>query len=73
MKYPAGNRDIDRFEESNNGSISVNVYEVCDKLNSNSIILHRRTKTINAKYHINLLKIYDDAGKFHYVYIKDYD
>jgi len=73
MKYPAGNRDIDRFEESNNGVISVNVYEVCDKLNSDSIILHRRTKTINAKYHVNLLKIYDDTGKYHYVYIKDYN
>ena len=27
MKYPAGDRDIDRFEETNKGIISVNVYE----------------------------------------------
>jgi hypothetical protein len=73
MAYPVGNRDIDKFEETNNGLVSVNVYEVCDKLNSKSIIIHRRTKTFNAKYHIHLLKIYSDTGKFHYVYIKDYN
>jgi hypothetical protein len=73
MVYHVGNRDIDRFEETNNGLISVNVYEVCDKFNSQNIIIHRRTKTFNAKYHINLSKIFHDTGKFHYVYIKDYN
>jgi hypothetical protein len=84
MAYPAGNRDIDRFEESNNGLISVNVFEECkfldgitsDRIGAKSIetiTLHRRTKIFNAKYHINLLKIVDDNGKFHYVYIKDYN
>jgi hypothetical protein len=72
MKYPAGNRDIDRFEESNNGLISVNVFVECDKLDGDSIIIHKRSKVVNAKYQINLLKIVDDDGKFHYVYIKDY-
>ena len=73
MAYPAGNRDIDRFEESNNGLISINVFEECKFLDGQTITIHRRTKVINAKYHINRLKIYDDKGKFHYVYISDYN
>ena len=69
MKYPAGNSDIDRFEDSNNGLISVNVYEEFKHFDKSSIILHKRTKTINAKHHVNLLKIEDEAGKSHYVFI----
>jgi len=37
-----------------------------------TITLHGRTKVINAKYHIDLLKLYE-GNKSHYVYIKDYD
>jgi hypothetical protein len=84
MAYPAGNRDIDKFEEANNGLISVNVYSECTQLesqtsdrigakSSETIKIHRRTKILNAKYHINILKIMGENGKFHYVYIKDYD
>ena len=74
MKYPASSRDIDRFEEHNKNAISVNVYEIQTKLQSEgSITLHRRTHVINAKYHINLLLTDDGNGKNHYVYIKDYD
>lgn len=40
---------------------------------TSSIAIHRRTETINAKHHISLLKIEDDDGKYHYVYIKGYD
>ena len=36
-------------------------------------MLHRRTKIVGAKHHINLLKIEDEKGKSHYVLIKDYD
>ncbi len=37
------------------------------------IVLHRRTKIRDAKYHVDLLKISDGKGKHHYVYIKDYN
>ena len=73
MKYPCGNRDIDRFEESNNNLVSVNVYNTFEFEGKETIVLHRRTKVVGAKHHINLLKIEDDNGKFHYVLIKDYD
>ncbi len=73
MKYPAGNSDIDRFEDSNKGLISVNVYEEFKHFDKSSIILHKRTRTLNAKHHINLLKIEDETGKCHYVFIKDYN
>ena len=33
IKFPAGNRDIDRLETNNNGLISINVYEPDDPLN----------------------------------------
>ena len=73
VKFPVGNNDIDKFEENNNGLISVNVYEIFDFNNKKTIVLHKRTKTINAEHHINLLKIDDEKGKYHYVYIKNYD
>ena len=72
MKYPAGNNDIDKLEQNNKGILSVNVYEVCNQFDKDIVILHRRTKNINAKHHINLLKIYE-GNKYHYVYIKNYD
>ena len=73
IKYPTGNCDIDRFEDANNGLISVNVYTEYKQFEESSIVIHKRTKTVNAKHHINLLKIDDDTGKFHYVFIKQYD
>ena len=73
MKYPAGNNDIDRFEEDNKGLISVNVYTEYKHFETSTIVLHKRTKTVNAKHHVNLLKIEDDTGKHHYVFIKDYN
>ena len=36
VKFPTGNRDIDRFEE-NNKSVSVNAFEPDDSLNDNKI------------------------------------
>ena len=56
VHFPAGNRDIDRFEE-NNKIVSINVFEADDCLNDNKIILHRGTKNRNAKYEIDLLKV----------------
>ena len=73
MKYPAGNSDIDRFEEINKGLVSVNVYAELTHFDKSTIVLHKRTKTVNAKHHVNLLKIEDEAGKSHYVFIKNYD
>ena len=74
VKMPAGNKDIERLEESNEGIISVNVYEETSFGNSEKkvITLHRRTKVYNAKYHIDLLKLYNGSN-YHYVLIKDYD
>ena len=52
VKFPTGNRDIDRFEE-NNKQVSINVFEPDDCLKDNEIILHRGTKNKNAKYEID--------------------
>ena len=73
MKYPAGNRDIDRLEANNDGVLSVNVYQEYNHYGKSTIVLHRRTKVVNATHHVNLLKIDDDSGKFHYVYVKNYN
>ena len=70
VNFPTGNRDIDRFEE-NNKSVSVNVFEPDDCLNDNRIILHRGTKNRNAKYEIDLLKVYDEDNHYHYVLVKN--
>jgi hypothetical protein len=67
MKYPSGNRDFDRFEENNHDNISVNVYTIFEFEGKETIVLHRRTKIIGAKHHVNLLKIDGDKGKIHYV------
>ena len=40
VKFPTGNRDIDRFEE-NNKLVSINVFEADDCLNDHKIIMHR--------------------------------
>ena len=73
VRYPVGNMDIQRFEEANDKLISVNVYEPDDVFkNENNIPIHkiRTTKVHDAKYHVNLFRIYDENGKYHYVYIK---
>ena len=51
VKFPTGNRDIDRFEENNKGLISINVFEVDDFLNDEKVIKHRTTKIKYAKHH----------------------
>ena len=70
VNFPTGNRDIDRFEE-NNKLVSINVFEPDDCLNDNKIILHRGTKNTNAKYEIDLLKVYDEDNNYHYVLVKN--
>ena len=70
VKFPTCNRDIDRFEENNN-LISINVFETDDCLNDNKIIIHRGTKNRNAKYEIDLLKVYDKGNNYHYVLVKN--
>ena len=71
VKFPTGNRDIERFEENNAGLISVNVYETDDVLNDEKVIISYRTKVKNAKYEIDLLRIYDEEGKSHYTVEKN--
>ena len=68
--FPAGNRDIDRFEE-NNKIVSINVFEPDDCLNDNKIILHRGTKNRNAKYESDLLKVYDEDNNYHYALVRN--
>ena len=70
VNFPTGNRDIDRFEE-NNKLVSINVFETDDCLNDNKIIIHRGTKNRNAKYEIDLLKVYDEDNNYHYVLVKN--
>ena len=70
VNFPAGNRDIDRFEE-NNKIVSINVFEPDDCLNDNKIILHRGTKNRNAKYEIDLLKVYDEDNNYHYALVRN--
>ena len=55
------------------GLISINIYHEFDYDGQSGIAVHRRTNAIHATHHISLLKIEDDNGKTHYVYIKDYD
>ena len=71
INFPAGNRDIDRLEANNKGLISINVYEPDDLLNEEKIIKTKTTKVQNAKYHIDLLKIFDEKDRYHYVIIKN--
>ena len=33
VKFPTGNKDIERFEENNGKLVSINVYEIDDTLN----------------------------------------
>ena len=70
VKFPTGNRDIDNFEENNN-LVSINVFETDDCLNDNKIIIHRGTKNRNAKYEIELLKVYDKGNNYHYILVKN--
>ena len=67
VKYPCGNRDIDRFEENNKGLLSVNIYHEFDYNGTSSIAIQRRPKIVNAKHYISLLNIEDHSGKYHYV------
>ena len=58
MKYPCGNRDIDRFEENNEGLFSINVHHEFDYDGKPLIAIHRRTNTIHATHHISLLIVF---------------
>ena len=69
VKFPTGNKDIERFEENNSKLVSINVYEIDDTLNEKKIIIDYRTKTRDAKHQINLLKI-EINNNNHYVVIK---
>ena len=71
MNYPCGNRQIDILEENNQGIVSINVFEEIEFNGVKSIAIYRRTKVRNAKYHINLLKITNEDGKCHLVYLKN--
>ena len=66
MKFPCSRKYIDRFEEVNQGLISVNVY----KLLNEATITNRITKIKNAKHNINMLMV-EKEDNHHYVLVKD--
>ena len=66
MKFPCSRKDIDRFEEESQGSISVSVY----KLPNETTITNRITKVENAEHQINLSMV-EKEDNHHYVLIKD--
>ena len=68
VKFPTGNKDIERFEENKSKLVSINVDETDDILNDKNIIDYR-TKTRDAKHQINLLKI-ENNNNNQYVVIK---
>ena len=72
IKFPSSNIDIDRLEENNEGLISVNVYYISQELETNTILLYRKTNIARSKFHIDLLKL-EEGNKSQYVYIKNYD
>ena len=71
VKFPSGNRDIDRLEQNNDGLLSVNVFEPDDLLNSEKVIKARTTKVVNAKHHIDLLRFYDENDNCHFAIVKN--
>ena len=73
MKYPCGSHEIDTLEHNNKGLLSINVFEEMEFNGEKGIVIYRRTRVRNAKYHVNLLRIVDADGNYHYVYIKDYN
>ena len=70
VNFPASNEDIQHFEEINNNTFSVNVYTVDN--DNNKIRVDRVTKIVKPNCHVNLLRLDNDEGNSHYVYIKDY-
>ena len=69
VEFPACNEDIDKFEEVNGGTISVNVYTIDTDVDK--IRVDKVTKITNPVCHINLFRL-DEDNKNHYVLIKDY-
>ena len=70
VKFPTGNRDIDRFEEDNK-LVSINIFETDGCLNDNNVIIHSCTKERNAKYAIDLLNVYDEDNNYHFVLVQN--
>ena len=69
VNSPAGNRDIARFEETNKGLVSINVYEIGEVLKEDKKAIERRNKVRDAKYEINLLKL-QEGNDCHHVVVK---
>ena len=73
VKFPVGNNEIGRFEQKHKGLVAINVFEPDDVFNDKGTVpikSVRSTKVRDAKYNIVLLRIYDENGKYHYVYVK---
>ena len=64
---------VGRFEQKHKGLVAINVFEPDDVFNDKGTVpikSVRSTKVRDAKYNIDLLRIYDENGKYHYVYVK---
>ena len=60
---------IYKLEDNNEGKLSINVYHISSELQSETILLYRRSKITKESYEIDLLKL-EDGDNSHYVYIK---
>lgn len=69
VKFPSSNADIQKLEDNNEGKLSINVYHIRSELQSETILLYRRSKITQATSEIDLLKL-EDGDNSHYVYIK---
>jgi len=71
VKFPSSNADIQKLEDNNEGKSSVSVFHISSELQSETILLYRRSKVAKATYEVDLLK-FEDGDNSHYVYIKIY-
>ena len=60
MRFPGDNENIDHFEETKDGKMSINEWEISERLGHNYIIANRKSNRHTAKYHIDLLRIDED-------------
>ena len=57
IKYPSSNADIQKLEDNNEGKLSINVYHTSSELQSETILLYRRSKKTKTTYEIDPLKL----------------
>ena len=71
IKFPSSNADILKLEDHNEGNLSINVYHTSSEIQSETILLYRRSKKTKATYEIDPLKL-EEGDNSQYVYIESY-